>query len=520
MFNEPRLVGAGRRGVDQRGDELSHVGSSGLKANTLLIAARRLFREWYAASLSRRQHRVAAWHFLQSTFLTWKRWILRGGLLAPSILDEEEGVFGDSDPSPLVRQERTKGLQKFLVQVQAQWHLDEGVTYVAPTRDPAMTSIMVLVEKGLRRRPTAVMERGEDARSSVGAYWHLSDFESIDSRLYDVLCECQRLETLQIEHVRRTGLYLGFNMEAEGCRLLGVPEELVTEWTDRVRFEVDAALEPYSKGPYANVYLDFETLLMACKEFNKLIDWQFPVLKVPFIESRTTVVSKDSPLEEGGRKNRTCVDLTDSGLNDACDIQEMDMPTLLTVIQKMGCGSWMAKQDLANMFYNWRVHPELVGLFGVRHPLTGQSFVFAVLPMGFRLSPPIACRNTTWFAELIEAEMRAQWTQQASVRPVLTEVPREATVTPGAPPGSTVYVDDYMGSAMGDGWIDELVKVGAFVFKTTGLVEKIVKREGPNQDMTLLGFLFDSVKQLLRIPPLKAQELVFLLDCILTLVDA
>jgi len=194
----------------------------------------------------------------------------------------------------------------------------------------------------------------------------------------------------------------------------------------------------------------------------------------------------------------------------------MHMPRLLDILGKMGPGSYMAKQDLQDMFYSWAVHPTLWTYLGVRHPVTGQSFVFPVLPMGFKLSPPIACRNTTWIAELVQREMRARWDGRPSVAPNLAEVPRSGGVTEGCPPASSVYVDDYMHSAPGNGWIDELVTVCAFVFRVIGVTEKVIKREGPGQALELLGFLFSTLTHRLKIPEKKRKELCFVLDGILS----
>jgi len=320
--------------------------------------------------------------------------------------------------------------------------------------------------------------------------------------------------------VKQTWLHVGHSINPEGCRKLGVPEELITEWTEGVWFKVDPVLPHYVKGPYANVYQDMATLLMACREFNKLVNWLIPICQVAWIESLTTVMSKAAPLEQGGQKHRTCADLTNSGLNDAVEIFLMAMVRLMEIIGKMGPGSYMAKQDLKDMFYSWSVHPKLWTFFGIRHPVTGQTFVFPVLPMGFKLNQPIACRNTELLASFIEAEMRARWYGEESTSKALAKVPRTARAASGAPPASSVYVDDYMGSAMGNGWIKELVNVGACVFKLVGVVEKLMKREGPGQLLCLLGFLFSTIAHCLRIPEEKAREILMLLDGILVLVDA
>jgi len=464
------------------------------------------------------QHRRARRHYVQALFSLWRRWVLRGGLAAPDVYNDEEAVFGDDDPLPSERKTAVKGLRKFLLDGQEEWRQDGGVVIEDVPRDPRMASVMRCIERGLRRRPKAVIPKGADAREHIGTFWAPEDFADLPEELHKLVMECRALELQQIESVRDTGRHLGDCISAEGCEALGVPEELKKEWLEGTWFEVDPDLPHYSKGPYANVYRDLETLVMACGEFNKLLQWLVPVLHVAWIESRTTVVSKMVPGEHGQWvwKHRTCTDLTDSGLNEAVRILAMAMPRLLDIISKMGPGSYMAKQDLKDMFYSWRVHPQLWTYFGIRHPVTGQSFVFPVLPMGFKLSPPIACRNTEWMAALAEREMRARWEAKASVCDALKAVPRRASMgARGAPPASTVYVDDYMSSAMGDGWIEELVDVCALIFKIIGVTEKLSKREGPVQLMCLLGFLFSTLTHQLKIPAEKAREICMTLDSML-----
>ena len=57
----------------------------------------------------------------------------------------------------------------------------------------------------------------------------------------------------------------------------------------------------------------------------------------------------------------------------------------------------------------------------------------------------------------------------------------------------------------------ELFEIGAKVYKILGLIEKVVKREGPARVMTLLGFEFNSTTGVLRIPEAKASEIVLLI---------
>jgi len=440
--------------------------------------------------------------------------MLRGGYGAPAIADEEEAIFGEADPSPEERKEVRRGLRHFLLQGQPQWRLDGGVRVVEPKPDPRVTPLLRMMQRSLKRRPSAIIGRDQDCRDFVGTYWELDDFHDALPRIRELLEECRRLEQAQIEHVRAHGTHVGDTISASGCRALGMTEEKIRELVEGVRFEVDANLQPYSRGPYPNVYQDLEIVEMACREFNVLVRWLIPTSRIPFVENRATIVTKDAPLEASGKKNRTCVDLTDSGVNDAVELWEMDMPSVLTVIRKLGPGSFVCKQDLKDCFYHWKVHPSLWTFFGVRHPLTGQSFVLPVLPMGFRLSPPICCANTQLLADIITLEMDARWEDRPSPTAVLAAIPRQNAVREGARPSSTVYVDDFMNGAPG-AWIEELITVAERVFEVAGVTEKKLKREGPDQLPTLLGFVLDTLIHRLSIPPTKAKEILKVLESML-----
>eukprot|EP00961_Rhodomonas_salina_P299287 3938809-Rhodomonas_salina.1 len=118
-------------------------------------------------------------------------------------------------------------------------------------------------------------------------------------------------------------------------------------------------------------------------------------------------------------------------------------------------------------------------MFGFRHPVTSQSYVYPVLPFGFTLSPPLACRNTQLMATMIEAEMLARWKGRPG-HPALRGVKRRTRGggrTVGPAPASSVYVDDYANSASDAAWTQEIIEVSAEVFRRVGVVEKELKRE-------------------------------------------
>eukprot|EP00961_Rhodomonas_salina_P022811 305982-Rhodomonas_salina.1 len=214
-----------------------------------------------------------------------------------------------------------------------------------------------------------------------------------------------------------------------------------------VSFEYDSELPHYSKPPYANIGESLEVFKMALEEVNRNLSLGkiLPLRVIPWIENRTTAVMKVAPLEPAGVKWRTCVDLTASGVNLAVESWGFGLPTISSIVEKMGLGYVIVKMDLKDMFLSWNVHPERWVLLGFRHPLTSQAYVYPVLPFGFTISPPIACRNTQLLADLIEKEMRARWEGREG-SPALSSVARLARVpktSPAPPPASSVYVDDY-----------------------------------------------------------------------------
>ena len=85
----------------------------------------------------------------------------------------------------------------------------------------------------------------------------------------------------------------------------------------------------------------------------------------------------------------------------------------------------MVKQDLADMFLNFKIHPSRWVLFGFQHLITGQSYVYPCLPFGFRLSPTIACSNTQLEADIITEEVQAR-AEGNVCRKALECVPRRA----------------------------------------------------------------------------------------------
>eukprot|EP00961_Rhodomonas_salina_P103693 1394762-Rhodomonas_salina.2 len=255
------------------------------------------------------------------TFKKWNEWVRSGGDVAPNAVDDQEYVFGDRDFSPTERRGLRLGLREFLLQGQKTWRKDGGVVLKPRGMDPVVKEILTWVEKGERRRPATVLRPGENPLPFVGTFWELEDFVGIKEDIFNLLVECQRLEREAVKFVRERDTFHGHQINEEGCRLLGIPEDTIREWMDWVSFEYDSELPHYSKPPYANIGESLEVFRMALEEVNRnlLLGKILPLSVIPWIENRTTAVMKVAPLEPSGVKWRTCVDLTASGVNQAVE---------------------------------------------------------------------------------------------------------------------------------------------------------------------------------------------------------
>ena len=451
---------------------------------------------------------------LQWILRAWSGWVRKGGYGAPLIDDDDEAIFGSRDPTPKERSQNRQRLREYLREGQEEWRKDGGVKVRKVERDEAAKGIMAFVRKAEKRRPKTVIPLDGDAREHLGQTWNPDDFEGVDADLRKELERTWQLEQEQLASMHRTGYHRGFTINADGCRMLGLSEEKIEELMMGADFRVSPDLPHYSKGAYPMVYANKELLMLAAQEFNKWLRWLVPVNAVPWIESRVLIVSKPSLTEADGWKHRPVIDKTDSGLNAHVEDRTFSLPQVDTVIQNMGLFSEMIKLDLESMFYSFRVHPRRWTVMGVRHPLTHQAYVLPVLPMGFKLSPPIACANSQLMADIINDEMLRRWEGRPG-HPALACVPRTSRRPPaGIQPHASVYVDDYMLSAVRE-WLAEMVRVSEVVFRLVGVTEKESKRVGPGYVLELLGFEFDSTTGILTIPAHKAQEIRALLASIL-----
>jgi len=455
-------------------------------------------------------------HRLAKLLRAWFVCVRSGGFARAEIVDQEEGLFRSMDQTPGERRQDRESLREFLLKGQSTWSKDGGVKVREKKECPRLTALWPFIWKARARRPKKVISIGMDVREHVGTFWDLSDFEGVEKEVRDILEETRKLEKEQVAYFKKVGTYSGDKVNVEGCRQLGIAEEKLKELSEGALFDFDEELPAYSKTPYSTIYEDIEVTMKAIREVVRLLGLGklLPLELLPWIENRITAVIKVSPLEPLGFKWRTCVDMTASGVNGAVRGWKFSLPTVESVIAELGRHYWIVKQDIADMFLNFKIHPSRWVLFGFQHPVTGQSYVYPCLPFGFSLSPPICCANSQMLADIIATEARARAKGEVGLK-ALEGVPRRADwgeLGDGPLPASSVYVDDFMGSARSKECTDELTDIGSTVFELAGLPEKVLKREGPSWIMAILGFVFCTVMGILTIPELKAEEMLALIE--------
>ena len=387
-----------------------------------------------------------------------------------------------------------------------------------------MQPIMRMIDKAYARRPLEEVPFKEDAdfdvAQLVGHFWTMNDMQDMPQALQDVLRETYEAENVAIEYVQHHGHTSGKLLNADAARALGLPSSTVEAWRNGSKLRLNAAPDAYYRRPYSSVYDSLETLLQVCRETLRLLKLGkiMPWLKKPLIVSPTAMIVKPSPFEPDGWKRRICYDKSVSGLNAIIDIPAAKLPTIFTLLASMGSGYYMGKSDLKDMFFNFPLHSDYWTLMGFSHPVSGQYMVLPFFPFGLRNAPGDCQLYAEQVRDVIQTESDARMTGLPS-HPLLECVPRraaglEAAVTPEES-ASHVYIDDfqYLCKLLEQGL--EVFEIGARVFELVGLIEKVVKREGPARVMALLGFEFHSLTGVLRIPDGKCGEILSLLDAVL-----
>ena len=105
--------------------------------------------------------------------------------------------------------------------------------------------------------------------------------------------------------------------------------------------------------------------------------------------------------KEEKMKARLIVDLTRSGLNPALADQEVKYGTVDLAISRMSAGAWLYVLDLADAFFNWRVHPEDANWLGFWNPVRSQYGRDLFLPNGLEPAPAINDRGVKEICRLL-----------------------------------------------------------------------------------------------------------------------
>ena len=425
----------------------------------------------------------------------------------------------DVDPSRQQKDQIRLSMRHSLCQ--QQHTLKDGLFHRTPPTplSTLMKSVMPVIQAAFGRRPQQVVLPNElvDLRSTVGHFWRLEDFNSLPPTLFEILRNTFQEEEREIAYVQREGRPSGHRISAKGAATLGMPAHIVHEWDSGSTLPLSEDPKPFCRKPYPSVYASLEVLHKVCEESLRLVQQgkAIPWLRRPFIVSPTACIFKPSAFEPDGVKKRICYDLTASGLNKIIQIPQSSLPTIFTLLESMGPKFFMAKSDLKDMFLNFPIRVQDWTLLGFSHPVTGQYMVIPFYPFGMKNAPPECQAYAEAVRDLINEEAQRRIHHLPSL-PGLEVVarPTDGLSLADSPLHSKthVYIDDFqhLTKLLQQGL--EIFEIGAKVFEILGLVEKIVKREGPARVMTLLGFSFDSNTSTLSIPKLKADEIVDLID--------
>ena len=414
-----------------------------------------------------------------------------------------------------------------------------------PSPSSEVQALLPFIAAARRRRPAQILQYGENPLAKAGVFWDLEDFKPLRQKgelgtaVWDLLVKCRRAEDALLQLLASEGRVLGEQVHLDGCRQIGMPEHVVRSLEEGVELPFSALPDaPAQWKPYPGMFVNGQALKSALTEFNRLLDLGklIPLSVLAFIESPTTMIEKESDTEPGGFKYRLCLDMSASGVNFNMIKLDCPMVDVESFISTLPPGAWLSKQDLQDFFLIFKIHPKYLTFFGLAHPVTGQTYVYAFLPFGCRASPPLACSFMTHLTRAAAEELRARERGEAGRRvfahiPIAPRPPdldhsRNRDPVDGksalfvtACSSLCAFVDDHMDSAVTEPLGLELVAILGVIFAVTGMHEKIAKREMPSQLKELLGLLFDSVQGRLSLPPKKRAKLLQLVSEVIAVLE-
>jgi len=226
-------------------------------------------------------------------------------------------------------------------------------------------------------------------------------------------------------------------------------------------------------------------------EFDRLLGW---ALEGPFPESALGAdIEVVSPIggvvkeTTTGRKVRAVVDLTRSGVNPFLAQLPVALSSIDEVMTDAKHGDFMAKLDMSDYFFTYRVCEDDRRFLGVRHPRTGELYRYTRLPFGLRSSPFLACSLMHEACAIIRSRFTA--------------------AHPGVDFGCYDYVDDLLLRASDETHCAALVNVARRVFDQLGLIIAEHKTEEPTQTLTFLGLQLSTADMTLSVDSRRLQEI-------------
>jgi len=377
------------------------------------------------------------------------------------------------------------------------------------------------------RRPTQILQYGEDPLQHAGIFWWLEDFDEYKilgpkgQQLWALLQECREAELAAISHVHQTGQMLGVQISADGCRAVGLADEVIADMTVGSDLPFDSLPDtPSHWRPYSGMFASVDVLIAALREFVRLLRLGklLPIDSLAFVEFPTTMIVKASAYKVGGFKYRLCVDLTASRVNGHMYKIDCLMITLDEFIRHTKKGHVIFNMDVADFFRCLPLRKDYLTFFGVQNPLTGGEA---------RCSPPVANRQMCNLTGAVANELRRRergdtplptFSHIAVVmRPNVIDHTRNqdplhaksALFLTGL---STLasFVDDAIQSAPTEVLGNELMAIAGHVFQITCIFEKVKKRAAPVQEQEVLGLWFCILSGYLSVPTEKRARLLAL----------
>lgn len=181
----------------------------------------------------------------------------------------------------------------------------------------------------------------------------------------------------------------GPEVDTERAAAEGLDPRIVQQLREGMRFSVEVLPAAHSGENYGSVRAN---LLRYIRELTRLLRKfkLLPVRRQPWLlQNQGFVVTQE------GAKVRLVVDATATGLNENLAVGLFGLPSVEDFVSLGHEGDVGRKDDVADMFLSFRLHPSQWTLCGIRNELTGQDYVYPWLSFGVAESPLIAHRVMT-----------------------------------------------------------------------------------------------------------------------------